>query len=175
MDTNKLPITLCLYNQAADERIDNLFESYTQYFEAVEIIDETELMEVGDTKTSKWNYLAYNAKTPWILFIEGNEILETSNLSYLHELNNDIWSSCIVSVQTNKGIESYYQNRLVPTGIEGIFQGRELPDTSNFILENNVKFLNQSIDIQSDVIPWEHIDISAERVSLNSPINLFLY
>ena len=175
MDTNKLPITLCLYNQVADERIDNLFESYTQYFEAVEIIDENELLEVGDTKTSKWNYLAYNAKTPWILFIEGNEILETSNLSYLNELNNDIWSSCIVSVQTNKGIESYYQNRLVPTGIEGIFQGRELPDTSNFILDNNVKFLHQSIDIQSDVIPWEQIDISAERVSLNSPVNLFLY
>ena len=175
MDTNKLPITLCLYNQAADERIDNLFESYTQYFEAVEIIDENELLEVGDTKTSKWNYLAYNAKTPWILFIEGNEILETSNLSYLNELNNDTWSSCIVSVQTNKGIESYYQNRLVPTGIEGIFQGRELPDTSNFILDNNVKFLHQSIDIQSDVIPWEQIDISAERVSLNSPVNLFLY
>ena len=175
MDTNKLPITLCLYNQAADERIDNLFESYTQYFEAVEIIDENELLEVGDTKTSKWNYLAYNAKTPWILFIEGNEILETSNLSYLYELNNDTWSSCIVSVQTNKGIESYYQNRLVPTGIEGIFQGKELPDTSNFILDNNVKFLHQSIDIQSDVIPWEQIDISAERVSLNSPVNLFLY
>ena len=175
MDTNKLPITLCLYNQAADERIDNLFESYTQYFEAVEIIDENELLEVGDTKTSKWNYLAYNAKTPWILFIEANEILETSNLSYLNELNNDTWSSCIVSVQTNKGIESYYQNRLVPTGIEGIFQGRELPDTSNFILDNNVKFLHQSIDIQSDVIPWEQIDISAERVSLNSPVNLFLY
>ena len=38
MDTNKLPITLCLYNQAADERIDNLFESYTQYFEAVDFI-----------------------------------------------------------------------------------------------------------------------------------------
>ena len=175
MDTNKLPITLCLYNQAVDERIDNLFESYTQYFETVEIIGETELLEVGDTKTSKWNYLAYKAKTPWILFIEGNEILETSNLSYLHELNNDTWSSCIVSVQTNKGIESYYQNRLVPTGIEGIFQGRELPDTSNFILDNNVKFLHQSIDIQSDVIPWEQIDISAERVSLNSPVNLFLY
>ena len=175
MDTNKLPITLCLYNQAADERIDNLFESYTHYFQKVEIIGETDLLEVGDTKTSKWNYLAYNAKTPWILFIEGNEILETSNLSYLHELNNDTWSSCIVSVQTNKGIESYYQNRLVPTGIEGIFQGRELPDTSNFILENNVKLLHQSIDIQSDVIPWEKIDISAERVSLNSPVNLFLY
>ncbi len=175
MDTNKLPITLCLYNQAADERIDNLFESYTQYFEKVEITTQNELLEVGGTKTSKWNYLAYNAKTPWILFIEGNEILEMSNLSYLHELNNDTWSSCIVSVQTNKGIESYYQNRLVPTGIEGIFQGRELPDTSNFILENNVKFLHQSIDIQSDVIPWEQIDISAERVSLNSPVNLFLY
>ena len=64
---------------------------------------------------------------------------------------------------------------MVPTGIEGIFQGRELPDTSNFILDNNVKFLHQSIDIQSDVIPWEQIDISAERVSLNSPVNLFLY
>ena len=175
MDTNKLPITLCLYNQAVDERIDNLFESYTQYFETVEIIGETELLDIGDTKTSKWNYLAYNAKTPWILFIEGNEILEMSNLSYLNELYNDTWSSCIVSVQTNKGIESYYQNRLVPTGIEGIFQGRELPDTSNFILDNNVKFLHQSIDIQSDVIPWEQIDISAERVSLNSPVNLFLY
>ena len=132
-------------------------------------------MEVGDTKTSKWNYLANKAQTPWILFIEGNEILETSNLSYLRELDSNIWSSCILSVQTNKGIESYYQNRLVPTGIEGIFQGRELPDTSNFIIENNVQFLPQSLDIQSDIIPWEQIDISAERVSLNSPVNLFLY
>ena len=112
MDTNKLPITLCLYNQAADERIDNLFESYTQYFEKVEITTQNELLEVGGTKTSKWNYLAYNAKTPWILFIEGNEILEMSNLSYLHELNNDTWSSCIVSVQTNKGIESLNKHAL---------------------------------------------------------------
>ena len=103
-------------------------------------------------KTSKWNYLANKAQTPWILFIEGNEILETSNLSYLRELDNNIWSSCILSVQTNKGIESYYQNRLVPTGIEEIFQGRELPDTSNFIIENNVQFLPQSLDIQSDII-----------------------
>ena len=135
MDINKLPITLCLYNQVAEERIDNLFKIYAQYFEKVEVISEEELLAIGDTKTSKWNYLAYNAQTPWILFIEGNEILETSNLSYLRELDNNIWSSCILSVQTNKGIESYYQNRLVPTGIEGIFQGRELPDTSNFIIE----------------------------------------
>ena len=90
MDIDKLPITLCLYNQVAEERIDNLFEIYAQYFEKIEVITEDELLEIGDTKTSKWNYLANKAQTPWILFIEGNEILETSNLSYLSELDSNI-------------------------------------------------------------------------------------
>ena len=40
MDIDKLPITLCLYNQVAEERIDNLFEIYAQYFEKIEVITE---------------------------------------------------------------------------------------------------------------------------------------
>ena len=46
MDINKLPITLCLYNQVTEERIDNLFKIYAQYFEKVEVISEEELLTI---------------------------------------------------------------------------------------------------------------------------------
>ena len=175
MDSKKLPITLYLYNQPISERISNLLESYNELFEKVEVIDTNSLVMAGNDKTSHWNYLAYNSETPWVLFLDDNENFESLDLSFLHQIDQNTWCSCITNINTDKGIESYHQARLVLSGIEGIFQGVELPDASNYILDNNIQFLNKSINIQSDSIPWEYIDISQERLSLNTPVNLYLH
>ena len=175
MDSKKLPITLYLYNQQISERNFNLLESYNELFEKVEVIDINSLVMAGNDKTSHWNYLVCNSETPWALFLDNNEVLETLDLSFLHQIDQNTSCSCILNIHTEKGIESYHHTRLVPSGIEGIFQGIELPDASNYILDNNIQFLNKSINIQSDSIPWEYIDISQERLSLNTPVNLYLH
>ena len=95
MDSKKLPITLYLYNQPISERISNLLESYNELFEKVEVIDTNSLVVAGNDKTSHWNYLACNSETPWVLFLDNNEIFESLDLSFLHQIDQNTWCSCI--------------------------------------------------------------------------------
>lgn len=101
-------------------------------------------------RTDVWNEIVKEASTGWVFFLhESEEILFTS-LPEEFETSDKRWIPVrlLVSKEGGSSFRQYYHMRLVPATAVKPFSGKNLPDTTNYIYENEITLAEQVIDIR---------------------------
>jgi len=176
----KFPITLYLFNKSFKDQDDfKRIDNYEEYFEQVVVLSPSELAYLypeSESKTDQWNQIIKSTHTPWALFLDGNEHLDTSKLEALHYLDKETWVSCLISVQGTEYTEFYHSIRLIPTTVDSqIYNGNHIPDASRYIRKHNIKLVAQCLPIERSNHLWQDIDLEGERSQKMMPTSIHLY
>lgn len=177
---NKFPITLYLFNKSFKDNEDfERVDKYEQYFEQVVTLSPSELAYLypdSESKTDQWNQIVSSTHTPWALFLEEDEILDTSKLEALHHLDQETWVSTLVAISGDEHTEYYHQLRLVPTTVDSkIFNGNQIPDASRYVQKHGIKLVAKCLHIERPESLWQNIDLENERAQKVMPSSLHLF
>lgn len=112
-------------------------------------------------RSEVWNALLEGAQKEWVLFIEDDEYIRFSSFPDERSINEKKWAPALIKHYKNGITRQIYQTRLV-NATTGIFEGRELPDCTRYIRENNIVLSNYPIIIERETNPTQHIDIDEE-------------
>lgn len=132
-----------------------------------------------ELRSELWNDLLQQSSTEWILFIEDDEVLHFSSLPSKKALNAQQWPPALIKKE-GKGQGTnfqYYNMRLIPAEIaedNTIFSGKNLPDCTSYIRENNIDLLNNPIVLERQSDPVTGVDIPDELSIQNHAPKLYL-
>jgi len=113
-----------------------------------------------------WNQKVQSSKKDWLLFLEYEEDLDINSLPNKENVHFNEWIPTLFIHSTGpETFRQYYQIRLVPKSDQPIFGGKNIPDATKFIYENNVSLSSVPIKINryspkmSNIDPDEELSI----------------
>lgn len=124
-----------------------------------------------------WNDLLHQTDKSWVLFIEDDEVLHFSSLPSKTALDSRRWPPTLIKKEGQGAHFQYYHMRLIPTEVaEGhrIFSGKNLPDCTAYIRENEVNLLNNPIVLERQSDPVADINVPEELSIQNHAPKLYL-
>jgi len=120
------------------------------------------------------NAMLINARRNWVLFLEDDESIRLGSIPANHSLDPQTWTPTLIRQEKPGGYLQYYQMRLVHATSNPIFDGKNLPDCTRYIRDNEIQLLNHSVVIERDSSPISHVDIDAELSLKNYSPRLYL-
>lgn len=113
-------------------------------------------------KAEIWNQMLSNSKKDWVLFLEADEDLRFYRLPQRKNLKPDRWVPACISHKEEKSEKSNYQVRLIHKSARDPFEGRNLPDCTTYIVQNEIQLLDQPILLPRTSDPYEQVDPEIE-------------
>jgi hypothetical protein len=101
-----------------------------------------------------WNQKVQTSQKQWLLFLELDDDLDLHAFPMCQKLNHNQWIPALFIQST--GLETskqYYQIRMVPKSDKPIFCGKNIPDATKYIIENNIDLSSVPIKIKRDSPP----------------------
>jgi len=98
-------------------------------------------------RASVWNKLLAKATSDWVLFLESGESLSFFRLPDEGEMVADSWVAASVQREDEKSVKNFYQVRLIHASAENPFQGWNLPDCTDYIMQNEIHLYDRPIII----------------------------
>ncbi|WP_340103561.1 tetratricopeptide repeat protein [Rhodohalobacter sp. 8-1] len=95
-----------------------------------------------------------NASREWVLFLESGEDLSFYTLPEKEQLTSKTMVSASICREDAKSVQTIYQVRLVHRSADNPFAGKNLPDCTSYIVENDITLFGQPllVDRASDLI-----------------------
>lgn len=129
----------------------------------------------GDEGRSRlWSSLLGRAQRDWVLFLEDDESIRLESIPAKHTLAPKTWAATLIRQERPGGYVQYYQMRLVHTTNDQIFDGKNLPDCTRYIRDNEIQLLNHSVVIERKSSPIAHVNIDDELSLKNYSPKLYL-
>lgn len=125
--------------------------------------------------TDIWNQKVQNSKKSWILFLEHEENIDVDSFPEQEFLSNNKWVPALFIHSTGpETFRQYYQMRLVPKSDKPIFGGKNIPDATEFIFQNNIHLSSLPIKIWRDTEPMNNMDPDEELSIYNFSPQVYL-
>lgn len=167
-------VEIVLYLSSADHLNVNRLNEWSEIFRNVTVIAPENVTQ-NDTidvewitvksetfKADLWNAHLEQSEAEWILFLEDGEEVEYLDFPSKEEINKENWPPVLLKWKENEVEVQQYKMRFIPGGIEDVFGGRELPDCTRYITENDVRITNNHIQLKREGTPIGPIDTSIE-------------
>lgn len=140
------------------------------------LIDEIKWRRSYDTeaRTDIWNECAKSSEQKWMLFIENEEDICFNDFPMKEDVSAKRWSPALIIHQHNNKQHQHYQMRLVPTGEEAIFQGKNFPDCTKYMVQNEVEMMHKPILIERESNPVQQVKPNDELAQRHHSPQLFL-
>ncbi len=128
------------------------------------------------SRTQRWNELLNAAELNWMLFLNGDERIDIGHLPSESELADKLWAPALIQFTRDEKLYQFYQMRCVPatTGVEALFDGKELPDCTRYITQNEISVAMNPVFIESKVHPYEVLDTDDEMSVFNYSPQVYL-
>ncbi|MEX2600482.1 MAG: tetratricopeptide repeat protein [Balneolaceae bacterium] len=109
------------------------------------------------------------AESDWILFLEDDEEVDTSQFAGLrNHLREDQWVPALINCQPETDtLRNYIQIRMVPKSADPVYEGFQIPDATRTLLEKEVQLSTRVVGIDRKSCPVEQIvnaDLFSEPV-----------
>jgi len=121
-----------------------------------------------------WDSMLGKARSDWVFFLEDDEYIRLESIPSRHLLDLKTWSPSLIQQENSGGYVQYYQMRLVHATKDHVFDGKNLPDCTRYIRDNEIQLLDHSIVIERGSNPMEHVDIDEELSLKNYSPKLYL-
>jgi len=127
------------------------------------------------SRSEVWNQKAQTSEKPWVLFIERDEAIDIQSLPEKDFLSNKKWIPTLFVHSTGPDTyRQYYQIRLVPKSDQPVFGGINIPDATEFILENGIELSSIPLKIFRDTEPLNNTDPDEELSIQNFSPQIYL-
>ncbi len=125
-------------------------------------------------RTDIWNECVQNATKKWMLFIEDDEDICFNDFPTREAVNAKQWAPALIVHHQNEKLYQHYQMRLVPTGNEIVFQGKNLPDCTKYMVQNEVEITHMPILIERKSNPVQQVNPDDELAQRHHSPQLYL-
>jgi tetratricopeptide (TPR) repeat protein len=119
---------------------------------------EWKLHKADQPRSKIWNQLLEDAESDWVLFLENDEDIRFNDFPTLDEINEKHWPPALILHGDREKMLQHYQIRFVPKGFSNIFEGKNLPDCTRFITQNDISLSNMPVLIERKSNPLEEVD-----------------
>lgn len=109
-----------------------------------------------------WNELVAKSQKDWILFVEDDEVIRFNDFPSEPDVNKKRWSPALIIHTHNEKLYQHYQIRLVHKNSERVFEGKNLPDCTRFITNNEIDLSSMPIMIERTTNPVQDVNPSDE-------------
>lgn len=123
---------------------------------------------LGEDRSTIWNQLLEKAQKDWVLFIEDDEQLQLNDFPEKGTVTPQQWVPSLIQQGNSGNSRKYYQMRLVHIQGKKLFKGKNLPDCTHYIRENNVGLSEKPFIIERKTDPVAHVDPD-EELSIKDP------
>jgi len=121
-----------------------------------------------------WGSLLEKARRDWVFFLEDDEFIRLESIPNEQYLDSKTWVPTLIRQEKTGGYVQYYQMRLIHTTKNHIFDGKNLPDCTRYIIDNEIQLLNHSVVIERSSSPMDNVDIDVELSLKNYSPKLYL-
>lgn len=111
---------------------------------------------------SQWNKLLQHANKEWVLFLEAGEELRFYRLPDQKQLKQDVMVAASINQKDEKSTKTFYQIRLAHRSAKHPFEGKNLPDCTRYIVENEISLFDTPILIDGVTSLTKPMDASDE-------------
>ena len=183
IDWLELVIFLDDMSEAFNAKTENLCQVFTD----ITVIAPSERLmnfpdsirwETYDKKEGRadlWNKKVKDTQKPWVLFLENGEDIDISDFPKKELLKANQWiPALIIQATGEETYKQYYQTRLVPKSGKPIFGGKNIPDATSHILENNISLSPIPIKLRRGTEPMSKTDPNDELSVQNFAPQLYL-
>ena len=116
----------------------------------------------GQYKADIWNAQLAKSEAEWVLFLEAGENLKFLDFPSNEEISETCWPPALMKWKERDVEVQLYQMRFIPGSAINVFGGRELPDCTRYVIENNVQVSNAHIQVERKENPVTQIDSATE-------------
>lgn len=128
------------------------------------------------SRADLWNQKVQTSEKPWILFLEHGENIDLTSFPEQDILSGDQWIPTLLEHSTGPHtFRQYYQIRLVPNSNQPIFDGKNIPDATKFILENSIELNSLPLKISRNSEPMRSADPDEELSIQNYSPQVYLH
>lgn len=121
-----------------------------------------------------WNSLLSGADSDWVLFLEQGEELRFYRLPEEDDLDSSTWVPACIKRKDEKSVKNVYQVRLVHSGATNPFAGRNLPDCTQYIMENGIHLYDRPIVLDRRTDGLSRVDPEVEMSIRNVSPKVYL-
>lgn len=129
---------------------------------AVDSIEWVQYNPEEEGVVSRMNDLLKSAGKEWVLFLEAGEDLRFYRLPEQEQLTSNTMVPASVCHEDEKSAQTVYQVRLVHRSAESPFAGKNLPDCTSYIIENEIALFEEPILIDRSSDLMESIKVEEE-------------
>jgi len=127
------------------------------------------------SRSEVWNQKVQTSEKPWIFFVDQDEIIDINSFPEQDFLSYKKWTPTLFVHNTGPDtFRQYYQIRLVPKSDQPIFGGNNIPDATEFILENGIELSSIPLIIFRDTEPMDNTDPDEELSIQNFSPQIYL-
>lgn len=125
-------------------------------------------------RAAVWNRLLSAATSEWVLFLEQGEELRFYRLPEEDDLDPATWVPACIKRKDEKSVKNVYQVRMVHSGAKNPFAGRDLPDCTDYIMENGIHLYDRPIVLDRTTDGLSYVDSDAEMSIRNVSPKVYL-
>ncbi len=115
-----------------------------------------------------WNQFVSTSQSEFVLFLMGLEDVLPDNMPPGHSVTDLVWAPVLTSANTKNGtLRQFYQMRFVPVSAIDPFEGKNLPDCTSYIFENEISLSESPAVIESGELFIERVK-PEEELSVKS-------
>jgi hypothetical protein len=115
-----------------------------------------------DGVAAAWNDKLKSSRKEWVLFLESGENLHFYRLPEQEQLTSQTMVPASISHDEEKSSQTVYQVRLVHQSAERPFAGKNLPDCTSYIVENDISLFDHPILIDQSSVLLESVKVEDE-------------
>lgn len=127
-----------------------------------------------EQRSDIWNDLLEQSFKEWTLFVEDDEVIQFNDFPNEAEVHEKKWAPALIVHTYNEKLYQHYQMRLVCKGEVPVFDGKNLPDCTRFITQNDVELASMPIMIERKTNPVQEVNPSDELTLQSYSPQLYL-
>lgn len=103
----------------------------------------------GRSRADIWNERVRESSRKWVFILEEDELLFVESIPGGNIISETNWPAVRLEQQTDEQTSfQAYQLRMVPGGINHLFEGKNLPDCTQYIFEHEISLCEQVIEVR---------------------------
>ncbi|MDR8394645.1 hypothetical protein NC796_26105 [Aliifodinibius sp. S!AR15-10] len=127
-----------------------------------------------EARSTVWNRLLAESRKEWTLFVEDDEQLRLDDFPRKKSLSPNCWLTTLIRYRNGGAPRHFYQIRLVHSGTGDLFDGRGLPDCTQYIRQQNISLLERPVIFERQSDPVAHVDTDEELSVRSASPQLYL-
>ncbi|WP_421774950.1 tetratricopeptide repeat protein [Gracilimonas sp.] len=127
-----------------------------------------------EQRSDIWNEMLDQSSKEWTLFVEDDEVIQFNDFPNEAEVHVKKWAPALIIHTHNEKLYQHYQVRLVHKENGQVFDGKNLPDCTRFITQNEIELASMPIMIERETNPVQEVNPSDELTLQSYSPQLYL-